>query len=179
MKPMSLHNMYPGAYGTLQYSEGHAKIAAFAKNVHDLHELNALSVGQKDRRVSSTFKFSLPFAVQQCFTNVENFEGKECVEVLDRHSGLKVLLLNLEMESVIVSYDPQCFQTIFVQAAVQPPQQKQQETKGQNKRKANTMPIREQIMWGTCFFNTKCKNCSRTYCTGREWRDSNSEEFHW
>ena len=118
MKPMALHSMYPGACGTLQYSEGHAKIADFAKNVHDLYELNSLSVGQKDRRVSSTFKFSFPFAIQQCFTNLENFESKECVEVLHRHSGLKVFLLTLEMVSVFVSCDPQCFQTISVQAAV-------------------------------------------------------------
>ena len=145
MNPMALHDMYPGACGTLQYSEGHVKIAAFSKNVQDLYELNDMSVGQKDRRVSLTFKFSLPFAVQQCFTNLENFEGKECVEVLDRHSGLKVLLLNLEMVSVLVSYDPQRFQTISVRAAVQPSQQmKQQETQGQNMRKENTMPTMQQ-----------------------------------
>jgi hypothetical protein len=76
MKPMALHDMYPGACGTLQYSEGHVKIAAFAKDVQDLYALNTLSMGQKDRRVSSTFKFLLPFAVQQYFTNLENFEGK-------------------------------------------------------------------------------------------------------
>ena len=128
MNPIALHEMYPGAYGTSQYSEGHVKIAAFARNIQDLHELNNLSVRQKDRRVSSTFKFLLPFAVQQCFTNLENFEGKEYVEVLDKHSGLKVLLLNLEMVSVFVSYDPQRFQPISVQVVVQPPQQKQQET---------------------------------------------------
>jgi hypothetical protein len=144
MKPMALHDMYPGACGTLQYSEGHVKIAAFAKNVQDLYALNTLSMGQKDRRVSSTFKFSLPFAVQQRFTNLENFEGKECVEVLDKHSGLKVLLLNLEMVSVFVSYDPQRFQAISARAAVQPPQQKQQETQDLNKREANTKPIMQQ-----------------------------------
>ena len=64
--------------------------------------------------MSSIFKFSLPFAVQQYFTNLENFECKECVEVLDKQSGPKVLLLNLEMVSVVVSYDPQHFQTISV-----------------------------------------------------------------
>ena len=49
-------------------------------------------------------------------------EGKECVEVLNKHSGLKVLLLNLDMISVFVSYDLQCFQAISTQAAEQPPQ---------------------------------------------------------
>jgi hypothetical protein len=44
---MALHDIYPGACGTLQYSEGHVKIHAFAKNVQDLYEMNNLSVGQK------------------------------------------------------------------------------------------------------------------------------------
>ena len=33
MNPMAICDMYPGACRTLQYSEGHVKIAAFAKNV--------------------------------------------------------------------------------------------------------------------------------------------------
>ena len=144
MNPMALHEIYPGACGTKQYSEDHVKITAFTQNVLDLHELNNLCTGQKDRKVSSTFKFLLPFAVQQSFTNLENFEGKECVKVLDKHSGLKVLLLNLEMVSVLVSYDPQCFQTISVHTAVQPPQQMQQETQGQKKRKVDTISSMQQ-----------------------------------
>ena len=43
MNPMALHEMYPIAYGTLHYSEGHIKITAFAKNIDDLHELDNLS----------------------------------------------------------------------------------------------------------------------------------------
>ena len=153
MNPMALHEMYPGAYGTLQYSEGHVKIASFARNIQDLHELINLLVGQKNRRVSSTFKFLLPFAVQHCFTNLENFAGKE-VEILDKHSGLKVLLLNLEMVRVFVSYEPQHFQPISVQLAVQPPQQKQQDTQGEKKRKANTIPLVHQSHVGNTHFLT-------------------------
>ena len=36
-----------------------------------------------------------------------------CLTVLDKHSSLKVLLLNREMGSVYMSYDPQFFQTIL------------------------------------------------------------------
>ena len=177
MKPMDLHDMYPGAFGTLQYSEGHVKIAAFSKNVQDLYELNDMSVGQKDRRVSLTFKFSLPFAVQQHFTNLENFEGKECVEVLDRHSGLKVLLLNLEMVSVLVSYDPQRFQTISVRAAVQPSQQmKQQETQGQNMRKENTMPTMQQSNLENMPFSTSNEKTATGLSAQAEYGEAVTQE---
>ena len=77
-------------------------------------------MGQIDRRVSSTFKLLLPFAFQQYFFNLEDFEGKEYIEVLDKHSGLKVLLPNLEMVSVFVSFETLHFQTICVCTAVQP-----------------------------------------------------------
>ena len=104
--------------------------------------------------MSSAFKFLLPFAVQQSFTNLENFEGKECIEVLGKHSGLKVLLPNLEMVSVFVSYDPQCFQTISVSTAVQPPQQMQQEVQGKKKRKVDTIPTMQQSYVGNMPFIT-------------------------
>ena len=170
MKPMDLHDMYPGAFGTLQYSEGHVKIAAFAKNVQDLYALNTLSMGQKDRRVSSTFKFSLPFAVQQHFTNLENFEGKECVQVLDKHSGLKVLLLNLEMVSVIY-FCPSCSAATTARATRDT---RSEQEKGKYKANYAAKSCGEHA-----FFNPKCQNCSRTYCTSRGWRDSNSGELHW
>ena len=105
--------------------------------------------------MSSTFKFFLlQFAVQQYFTNLKNLEGKECVEVLDKHSGLKVLLLNLEMISVFVSYDPQYFQTISVCTALQPPQQMHQETLGQKKRKVDAIPTMQQSYVGNMPFIT-------------------------
>ena len=58
------------------------------------------------------------------------------------------------MVSVFVSYDPQHFQLISVQVAVQPPQQKQQETQGQKKRKAHTMPLVHQSHVGNTHFST-------------------------
>ena len=71
-------------------------------------------------------EFNLQVFITLChattFYQHGGYEGKECVEVLDKHSGLKVLLLNLEMISVFVSYDLQYFQTISAQAAEQPPQ---------------------------------------------------------
>jgi hypothetical protein len=62
---------------------GPVKISAFSMNIQDLYEWNDLSVGQKDQRVSSIFQSILLHAVQQHFTHLENFESKECVEVLD------------------------------------------------------------------------------------------------
>ena len=44
--------------------------------------------------------------------------------------------------------------SISVQAAVQPPQQEQQETQGLNKRKANTKPIMQQSHVGNMPFST-------------------------
>jgi hypothetical protein len=46
---MALHDMYPDACvcGTLQYSEGHVKIASVARNVQDIYELNSLSMEEK------------------------------------------------------------------------------------------------------------------------------------
>ena len=37
----------------------------------------------------------MALTVQQHFTNLDTFEGMKCVEVHDKHSGLKFLLLNL------------------------------------------------------------------------------------
>ena len=80
--------------------------------------------------------------------------GKECVEVLHKHSGLKVCLLNIEMVSVFMSYDPQHFQTISVSTAVQPPQQMQQEIQGKKKRKVDTTPTMQQSYVGNMPFIT-------------------------
>ena len=74
--------------------------------------------------------------------------------MLHKHSGLKVCLLNLDMVSVFVSYDPQCFQTISVCTAVQPPQQMQQEVQGQKKRKVDTIPTMKQSYVGNMPFIT-------------------------
>ena len=45
-------------------------------------------------------------------TKLEDVEGMACVDVFEIYCALEVLLLNLEMVSVLVSHDPQYFQTV-------------------------------------------------------------------
>ena len=83
-----------------------------------------LCLWDKKQEIEFNLQVFLALCCSTTFYQPEEFQGKECVEVLDKCSGLKPLLLNLEVVSVVVSYDPQCSQTISVQAAVQLPQQK-------------------------------------------------------
>ena len=83
--PMAPQRMNPGACETLQYSDVHVRIAAFATNVSYFYELNDLPVGQQDMRLSSKYQFLLPFAMQLHFIILEDNKDKKSVEVVDKH----------------------------------------------------------------------------------------------
>ena len=91
----------------------------------------------------------MAFTVQQHFTNLDSFEDKECVEVLDKHSGLKFLLLNLEMVSVFVSYCPLQLQSILIYVSVQTSQQKLQKIYNmKTKERQQVCQLCNKGMWG-------------------------------
>ena len=62
--------------------------------------------------MSSILTLLLSSAVQQIFFHLEHFEGKACVEGLDKSNSPKALQLNLELLGAIVSHDSHCFQSI-------------------------------------------------------------------
>ena len=124
-------------------------------------------------------EFNLQVFIADCcvtiFSNLENFVGKQCVEMLNKCSGLKVLLLNLEVVSGFVSYGPQHFQIIYVQATIAKVKKYTRSKQEKGKGNAND-PAK---LCGECvFLNTKCKHCPRTFCTCRMWRDRISKEFN-
>jgi hypothetical protein len=78
--------------------------------------------------------------------------------VLDKHITLKDLLLNLEMGSVFMSYDPQCFQTILSELQHSYHRKSNKRHKVKTRERQIQCQLCHKIMWGMPFSTPNAKS---------------------
>ena len=100
MNAMALFEMYCTLTGTLkQYPQQYLKIGAFAVISHYFCSKQSFEL------ICSIQNFPLAFHFQEKYTNAEDQNGKENLQMLDESTNLLLKMLNLELEALHTSYE--------------------------------------------------------------------------